>query len=89
MLLRGGEYIFRFDGSAWVMQSHISLIGGVGGGKTYVSDTMPENLSPGDGWVDTSVELETPVTQGQMATYVDTAIQTALGSIELAEEGAY
>lgn len=24
MLLRGGEYIFRFDGAAWVLQSHIA-----------------------------------------------------------------
>ena len=85
-LMAGVPYAMTLCGKYWLIDS---LIGGVGGGKTYVSDTQPDDLKPGDIWVDTSEELEDPVTQKQMATYVDTAIQTAIAAIPIAEEGVY
>lgn len=85
-LMAGVPYAMTFCGKCWLIDS---LIGRIGGGKIYVSDTMPEGLKPGDAWVNTGEELAAPITQGQMETYVNTAIQTALAAITIAEEGAY
>lgn len=84
-MMAGVPYAMTFCGKYWLIDS---MIGGIGG-KIHVSDTKPEDLKPGDGWVDTSVELAAPITQGQMETYVDNAIQAALAAIPIAEERSY
>lgn len=84
-MMAGVPYAMTFCGKYWLIDS---MIGGIGG-KIHVSDTKPEDLKPGDGWVDTSVELEEPVTQGQLEAHVDAAIAAALDGIALAEEGVY
>ena len=82
-LMAGVPYAMTFCGKYWLIDS---LIGGIGGGKIYVSATKPEGLKPGDAWVNTGEELAAPVTQGQMETYVDDAIAAALAAIPIGEE---
>lgn len=87
MLLRGGEYIFRFDGAAWVLQSYVVQPG------VYVQDEEPAWTEDGSVWIDTDEEPEEADTvtaeeleealsiaaQEQKA-YVDEAIAQAGGS---------
>ena len=96
MLLRGAEYIFRFDEEAWVLQSYVAQPG------VYVQDEEPAWAEDGSVWIDTDEEPEEAdtVTDEELAAalsgaaleqkaYVDEAIRTALAGIGIAEEGSY
>lgn len=80
-LMAGVPYAMTFCGKYWLMDS---LIGGIGGGKTYVRDTQPEGMKPGDTWVDTSVELEEPVTEAQLEEHVEEAV-SGLGPADITD----
>ena len=100
MLLRGAEYVFRFDGYSWILQSFLALPD-EGGCEIPAQDEEPE---AGDGalWIDTDAEPEsagyvtTEVLAAALETadetqkaYTDAAIAAALAGIGVAEEGAY
>lgn len=85
MLLRGGEYVFRFDGVAWVLMSHVA-VSGTGGGRVFVQEEEPENAQEGDVWIDPNEETVTLVTRTEMQDYVAEAIADALAAIPNGEE---
>ena len=89
MLLRGAEYVFRFDGTAWILQSYMAQQAGKSN-NFYVQAEEPENAPEGAGWIDTDEEVSLPestdaVTRSEMEAYVD----QRLAAIGIAEEGAY
>ena len=85
MLLRGGEYVFRFDGIAWVLMSHVA-VSGTGGGRVFVQEAEPENAQEGDVWIDPNEETVTLVTRTEMQGYVAEAIADALAGMPNGEE---
>lgn len=104
MLLRGAEYVFRFDGYSWILQSFLALPD-EGGCEIPAQDEEPE-AEDGALWIDTDAEPEsagyvtTEVLAAALETvletadetqkaYTDAAIAEALSSIGIAEEGAY
>lgn len=104
MLLRGAEYVFRFDGYSWILQSFLALPD-EGGCEIPAQDEEPE-AEDGALWIDTDAEPEsagyvtTEVLAAALETaleiadetqkaYTDGAIAAALAGIGVAEEGAY
>ena len=104
MLLRGAEYVFRFDGYSWILQSFLALPD-EGGCEIPAQDEEPE-AEDGALWIDTDAEPEsagyvtTEVLAAALAAvlemadetqkaYTDAAIAAALAGIGVAEEGAY
>ena len=84
-LLRGGEYVFRFDGIAWVLMSHVA-VSGSGGGRVFVQEAEPETAQEGDVWIDPNEETVTLVTRTEMQDYVAEAIADALTAMPNGEE---
>ena len=104
MLLRGAEYVFRFDGYSWILQSFLALPD-EGGCEIPAQDEEPE-AEDGALWIDTDAEPEsagyvtTEVLAAALETvlemadetqkaYTDGAIAEALAGIGVAEEGSY
>lgn len=94
MLLRGGEYIFRFDGAAWVLQSHLRAPRAVSG-AVYVQDEAPAEAQEGAVWVEKSTARLhyrqegqwRPVTvEAKTEIYTDGTMEQALLGEELARE---